>query len=56
MSAEEIILIILSVSFVVFIFGRMIYKRIKGQNDECNCCKGNMKRMMKKAKKEIAKL
>lgn len=57
MSAPEIILIVVSVSFVVFIFGRMIYKRIKGMpSDECSCCKSNMKRMMKKAKKEISKL
>jgi hypothetical protein len=57
MSAPEIILIVVSASFVVFIFGRMIYKRIKGMpSDECSCCKSNMKRMMKKAKKEISKL
>ena len=57
MSAPEIILIVVSTSFVVFIFGRMIYKRIKGMpSDECSCCKSNMKRMMKKAKKEISKL
>ena len=57
MSAPEIILIIVSVFFVVFIFGRMIYKRIKGMpSEECSCCKSNMKRMMKKAKKEISKL
>ena len=57
MSAPEIILIIASVSFVIFIFGRMIYKRIKGMpSSECSCCKSNMKRMMKAAKKEVAKL
>lgn len=56
MSAPEIILIILSVSFVLFIFGRMIYKRIKGVNDECNSCKINSKRMIKNIKKDIAKL
>lgn len=57
MSAPEIILIIASVSFVIFIFGRMIYKRIKGMpSEECSCCKKNMKRMMKAAKKEAAKL
>ena len=57
MSAPEIILIVLSVSFVVFIFGRIIYKRIKGlPSDECSSCKTNLKRMMKEAKKEIAKM
>ena len=57
MSAPEIILIIVSASFVIFIFGRMIYKRIKGMpSEECGCCKSNMKRMIKAAKKEVAKL
>lgn len=57
MSLPEIILIIVSASFVVFIFGRMIYKRIKGMpSDECFSCKVNMKRAMKEAKKEIEKL
>ena len=53
----EIVLIIVTVSFVVFIFGRMIYKRIKGMpSEECSCCKSNMKRMMKRAKKEVEKI
>ena len=57
MSFPEIMLIIISVLFVVFIFGRMIYKRIKGMpSDECSCCKSNMKRMMKRAKKEVEKI
>ena len=56
MSAPEIILIVVSASFVLFIFGRMIYRRIKGQNDECNCCKVSKKRMIKDIKKELAKL
>jgi membrane-anchored glycerophosphoryl diester phosphodiesterase (GDPDase) len=56
MSAPEIILIIVCSLFVLFIFGRMIYKRIKGVNDECNSCKSNIKKMMKDVKKELAKL
>jgi hypothetical protein len=57
MSLPEIILIIVSASFVVFIFGRMIYKRIKGMpSDECSSCKVNMKRAMKEAKKEVKKI
>lgn len=56
MSAPEIILIILSVSFVLFIFGRMIYNKITGKNTECNSCKINMKRMIKDVKKELKKL
>lgn len=56
MTLPEILLIIVSVSFVVFIFGRMIYKRIKGMpSDECSSCKVNMQKMMKKAKKEASK-
>ena len=56
MSAPEIILIVVSASFVLFIFGRMIYKRIKGMpSDECSSCKVNMQKMMKKAKKEASK-
>ena len=57
MSLPEIILIIISVSFVTLIFGRMIYKRIKGMpSSECSCCKSNMRRMMRKAKKAVAKI
>ena len=56
MSAPEFILIIVSVTFVFFIFGRMIYKKIKGQSDECSSCKINTKRMLKDIKKEVAKL
>ena len=57
MSFPEIMLFIVSVSFVIFVFGRMIYKRIKGMpSDECSCCKSNMKRMMKRAKKEVEKI
>ena len=56
MSFPEIILIIASVSFVCFIFGKMIYRRVKGMpSEECSSCKSNMARMMKKAKKEAKK-
>ena len=56
MSFPEIILIIASASFVCYIFGKMIYKRIKGMpSDECCSCKKNMTRMMNKAKKEAKK-
>lgn len=56
MSAPEIILIVISVTFVVFIFGRMIYRRIKGMpSQECSSCKINTKRMIKDVKKELSK-
>jgi len=56
MSAPEIILIVVASLFVVFIFGRMIYKRIKGlPSDDCAACKANMSSAMKKAKKAVAK-
>ena len=56
MSAPEIILIIVSVSFVVFIFSKMIYNKITGKNTECNSCKSNTKRMIKDVKKQLKKL
>ena len=56
MSLPEIILIVVSASFVVYIFGKMIYDKIKGKpTAECASCKSNMSRMMKKAKKEAEK-
>lgn len=57
MSFPEVILIILSVSFVSFIFGRMIYRRIKGMpNEECSSCKVKTKKILKSVKKELAKM
>lgn len=53
MSPIEIIVIVLVVGFVAFIFGREIYKHIKGNSGECSCCKSNMHRAIKKAKKAI---
>ena len=56
MSAPEIILIIVASLFVLFIFGRMISRRIKGlPSDDCAACKSNMSKAMKKAKKALAK-
>lgn len=52
MSFGEILLIILAVLFVVFIFGRMIYRRIKGKpTGECACCQQRMEKALKEAKK-----
>ena len=57
MSLPEILLIIASVSFVCYIFGKMIYRRIKGlPSEECSSCKKNMTKMIKKAKKAAKKI
>ena len=55
MSFPEIVLIVIIVLFVVFIFGKEVYNHVKGKNRECACCKSNMKRAMKNAKKVLAK-
>ena len=55
MSVEEIVVIVFVASFVVVIFGREIYKIIKGKSSECSCCKKNMNRAFKKAKKDLSK-
>lgn len=56
MSLPEILLIIVAVAFVVGVFGRAIYKRIKHQpTDECACCAMKNKRMLKKMKKDVQK-
>ena len=52
MSWQEIVLIILAALFVCFIFGRMIYRRIKGKpSSECACCHKNMEKALREAKK-----
>ena len=53
MSPIEIIVIVLVAGFVAFIFGKEIYKHSKGESSECSCCKSNMNRALKKAKKEL---
>ena len=53
----EIVLIILIVSFVVFIFGKMIYNKIKNKpSKECSCCKANLKRSIEDAKREVCSI
>lgn len=55
MGFEEIVVIVLAVSFVCFIFGKEIYKRIKKMpSSECSCCKSNMNRALKEAKKAVS--
>lgn len=55
MSFPEIVLLVVIVLFVCFIFGREIYNHSKGKSRECACCKSNMQRAMKKAKKVLNK-
>ncbi len=56
MSAFEIIVIILSASFVLYIFGSRIYKLVKYKtSDTCEECHNNMKRAVKRMKKQNAK-
>ena len=56
MEFEEILVIVLAVSFVCFIFGKEIYKKIKKiPSNECSYCKSNMSRALKKAKKAVAR-
>ena len=56
MTFYEILLIILIVTFVVFIFGRAIYKKVKKlPSGECACCHSNFKRLVKKYKKKSKK-
>ena len=56
MQAYEILLIIAIVAFVVFIFGREIYKKIKKlPSGECACCHSNSKRLLKNYRKKYGK-
>ncbi len=52
----EIIVIVLSASFVLYIFGSRIYKLVKYKtSDTCEECHNNMKRAVKRMKKQNAK-
>ena len=53
MEVYEILLIILIASFVVFIFGREIYKKIKKiPTGECSYCHSNSKKLLKQYRKK----
>lgn len=50
----EILFIIAIVGFVVWVFGKEIYKKIKHKpTGECECCALKSERVMKKIRKEI---
>jgi predicted negative regulator of RcsB-dependent stress response len=56
MSPIEIIILIVIILFVVGVFGWRFYKVfIKKESSECACCKSNMNRAIKKAKKALSK-
>ena len=56
MSPFEIIFIILIIAFVVFIFGREIYRKIKKRPSlECSYCHSNSKRLLKEYRKKYSK-
>ena len=57
MQPIEIIVIVVSISIVLLVFGRRLYKRIKGipLDDECVKChsKVNVKKMVSEITKEL---
>ena len=54
MDIIEILIIILVVSFVLFIFGREIYNRIKNKpTGECKVCKMQSKRTLDEMRRAI---
>lgn len=56
MKIYEILLIILIVSFVLFIFGREIYKKVKKiPSGECSYCHSNSKKLLKQYRKKYKK-
>lgn len=57
MQPIEIIVIIASVSIVLLVFGRYIYKKIKGipLDDECVRCHSKTNKMLTQVRKELLK-
>ena len=56
MTVFEILFIIAIIAFVVFIFGREIYRKIKHKpTGECACCHSNSKRLLKNYRKKYGK-
>ena len=56
MDIYEILFIILIVAFVVFIFGREIYRKVKKlPSGECNYCHSSSKRLLKDYRKKYGK-
>jgi len=57
MQPIEIIVIIASISIVLLVFGRRLYKRIKGipLDDECVKCHSKTNKMVSEIRKELNK-
>jgi hypothetical protein len=52
----EYVVIVAAVAFVGYIFGKMIYNKIKGKPSyECSCCKSDLNKTIKKIEKEVQK-
>lgn len=52
----EILVAVAAISFVVLVFGRIIYKKIKGTyKGECETCEKRMKKNIKNIKNELDK-
>ena len=52
----EILVALAAISFVVLVFGRIIYKKIKGTyKGECEVCEKRMKKNIKNIKNELDK-
>lgn len=56
MTIYEVLFIILIVAFVVFIFGREVYLKIKHKSSgECRYCHSNSKKLLKQYRKKYKK-
>ena len=54
MKFYEVLLIIIILCFVLFVFGKQIYKKIKHKpSGECACCAMKSKRIIKKIKRSL---
>ena len=52
----DILVAVAAITFVVLVFGRIIYKKIKGTyKGECECCEKRMKKNIKNIKNELDK-
>lgn len=56
MTFIEILVAVAAITFVVLVFGRIIYKKIKGTyKGECEICEKRMKKNIKNIKNELDK-
>lgn len=56
MTFIEILVVVLAITFVVLVFGRIICKKIKGTyKGDCEICEKRMKKNLKNIKDELNK-